>query len=211
MRPRSVLALIGLIAAPAFGQSDGPMTIADLPAYRAALSEDKVAAVPVTFRDLWDRPDEFKGRRVAVSGRVVAVFHQGGVGQFPALAEVWAFTPESDPFCLVCPETKDHPAPVRGSLVGFEGTFLRKIRYRGGDVDRLAPLVVGPGPIRVDQAAPVAADAPRSSSDAIWVLVVGGLIVLALVRVALRRPRPGGIVEGPPPVFDDGEASDDGL
>ena len=206
-----VLAAIGLLAqSPALAQSDGPLTIADLAFYRAAFEPRKPieSAMPASFRDLWNRPDEFRGRRVAVSGRVTTVFHQGAVGTFPPLAEVWVFTAASDPFCLVFPETAEKPAPKPGIVVDFEGTFLRKIRYRGGDVDRLAPLIVGPEPPRFDRPADGVAAPGGSSFDGIFMLAIGGIVVLTLLRVAMRRPRPREIVEGPPPRFDDGEGAE---
>ncbi len=135
---------------------DGPLGLADLEAYRAAIdpaSPGVPAPAPAAFRDLWDRPAEFQGRRVAVGGRVERVFHQGAFGKFPALAEVWVVDAATDPLCLVFPESSDHPAPKPGDRVRFDGTFLRRIRYRGGDVDRFAPLVVGPGAPRVERPA----------------------------------------------------------
>ena len=59
----------------------------------------------VKFRDLWNRPDVFRGRRVTVEGRVVRIFRQGPVGSFPPLAEVWITSPAGDPFCVVFPQT----------------------------------------------------------------------------------------------------------
>ena len=132
-------------------QDDGPLSIADLAAYRAALGPAKPgdpSPQPSTFRDLWDHPDASRGRRVEVGGRVERVFHQGPIGEFPALAEVWVVDAATDPLCLVFPESPDTPAPKPGDAVRFIGTFLRRVRYRGGDLDRLAPLIVGPGPPR---------------------------------------------------------------
>jgi hypothetical protein len=202
------LALIAAWTLPARADDEGPLTIADLAAYRAALEPTKSAeaAPPVTFRDLWDRPGEFRGRRIAVGGRVERVFHDGPVGQFPALAEVWIYSPASDPFCLVFPETKDDPAPKPGDLIRFEGTFLRRVKYRGGDVDRLAPLVVGPASPRVEEAAaPKSVAVPSGSPfDGMFVLVIGGIVALGLLRAHLRRPSPRPIVIDPPPEFQDG-------
>ncbi len=206
---------LGLLAALALGpaarahaEEDGPLSIADLAAYRAALdpTPHDEPPVPSGFRDLWDRPGEFRGRRVAVGGRVGAVFHSAAVGTFPPLAETWVFTEASDPLCLVFPETKEAPAPIPGDLVRFEGTFLRRVRYRGGDADRLAPLVVGPAPPRVDRPATPAPAADPSSSpfDGVFVLVLGAIVALALVRAHLRRPPSRPIVQGPPPEFRDG-------
>jgi len=88
------------------------LTVADLAGYRAALSgkvtdaDAKVAdpPAPVVFKDLWNRPDLFRGRRVMVRGQVVRIFRQGPVGSFPPLAEVWITSPSGDPFCVVFPQ-----------------------------------------------------------------------------------------------------------
>jgi len=194
----------------ALAEADGPLTIADLPAYRAAL-DHKTAQEPATrvsFRDLWERPDEFRGRRVAVSGRVVLVFHKGRVGQFPPLTEVWIFTEASDPFCLICPESIDKLATKPGGFVEFEGTSLRRVRYQSGDVDRLAPLIVGAQPPRIHQPAPKVSKPSDSPFDGLFLLVMAGIVALTLARGMLRRPRTGAIVADPPPMFHDGASSD---
>jgi hypothetical protein len=205
------LTLLILWPSLALAQSDGPLSIADLAAYRAALEPtkpDSTAPLQSTFRDLWDHPDDFRGHRVAVSGRVERVFHQGPVGQFPALAEVWVVDAATNPLCLVFPESPDAAAPKPGDEVRLEGTYLRRIRYRGGDVDRLAPLIVGPGPGKVDrQAAPAGPVPSKSPFEGIVVAVLGGVVVLALLRAHLRRPVERPIVDGPPPEFQDGEAA----
>ena len=152
------------------GQSEGAdqLTLADLAAYRSALSGKATAdgarasdqPVRTTFRDLWSHPDGFRGRRVTVNGRVERIFRQGQVGSFPALAEVWVASPAGDPFCLIVPERDgsgvlpEHtpgtnnlgtrrPIPNIGQTVQFTGTFLKMVRYAAGDGARLAPLVVG--------------------------------------------------------------------
>jgi len=94
------------------------LTLADLAGYRAALSGkatalDARAGEPparVVFKDLWNRPDLFRGRRVTVQGRIVRIFRQGSVGSFPPLAEVWITSPSSNPFCLVFPQ----PGSIEG-------------------------------------------------------------------------------------------------
>ena len=53
---------------------------------------------PVSFRDLWDHPDDLA--RAAGDGprdRVVRVFRQEAVGEFPPLVEAWLSTPEGRP------------------------------------------------------------------------------------------------------------------
>ena len=152
-------------------ESPHQLTLADLAAYRAALSgkatgENAKSSDPpvrVVFRDLWNHTDEFRGRRVTIQGRVERIFRQGPIGSFPALAEVWIVSPAGDPFCLVVPNeshngilsVNDHglddratskETPALGQTVRFTGTFLKMVRYAGGDGARLAPLVVGSQP-----------------------------------------------------------------
>jgi len=139
----------------AHGQEDR-LGLADLAGYRAALSgkataDDARAADPpaqVHFRDLWNRPDAFRGRHVIVEGRVLRIFRQEPVGSFPALAEVWITATSGDPFCLVSPQAGPTatPIPEPGRDVRFTGTFLKMVRYAASDGARLAPLVVGDRP-----------------------------------------------------------------
>ena len=135
------------------GQEDR-FGLADLAGYRAALSgkataDDAGAAAPpaqVRFRDLWERPDAFRGRHVVVEGQVVRIFRQEAVGSFPALAEVWISAMSGDPFCLVFPQAGPIPVPELGREVRFTGTFLKMVRYAARDGPRLAPLIVGDRP-----------------------------------------------------------------
>jgi hypothetical protein len=93
------------------GSRDDRLGLADLAAYRAALSGRATAdearpsdpPVPVGFRDLWNRPEAYRGRRVTIRGRLERSFRQGAVGSFPPLVEAWIFSPSGDPFCLVYP------------------------------------------------------------------------------------------------------------
>jgi hypothetical protein len=167
---------------PASGQTDKPdegdrLGLADLPAEHAALAGKATIDGPeadappqsVTFRELWNHPEAWRGRRVRVQGTIARVFRQGAVGSFPPLAEAWLSTPEGDLLCLVFPQqdrrgqktdstagpaqkTRDEPPPARelesepGRRVTFTGTFLKTIRYPAADLARLAPLIVGDRP-----------------------------------------------------------------
>jgi hypothetical protein len=151
--------------------SNDRLSLADLVHYRAALAGKPTAdnakasdqPVRVVFKDLWDRPEAFRGRRVTIEGRTERIFRQTAVGDFPALAEIWIASTSGDPFCLVIPQkpvglsVSSHnlssgTAAPRGDLpklgqnVRFIGTFLKLVRYTAGDGDRLAPLVVGDQP-----------------------------------------------------------------
>jgi hypothetical protein len=124
--------------------------LADLAAYRTALSgetatdaHDEQLVPTVTFRDLWDHPETWSGRRVRVRGKILRIFRQDAVGGFPALAEAWLSAPAGDLFCTVFPTAS---VPDLGQTVAFTGTYLRTIRYAGADQPRLAPWIVGDRP-----------------------------------------------------------------
>jgi len=150
--------------------------LADVPAEHAALAgkatvDGPHAADPpraVSFRDLWDHPDDWRGRRVVVRGTVARVFRQGAVGSFPPLVEGWLSTPAGDLLCVVFPRLGPGDRPIEpGHKVAFTGTFLRPIRYAAADQPRLAPLIVGDRP-----PAPVKG-APGEGSDAAALRSIG--------------------------------------
>jgi hypothetical protein len=169
-----LLALVSLLAvfdlatrAPAQTADDdlaSRLSLSDLAAYRAALAgratvDDARGVEPpriVSFRQLWDASDDWRGRRVQVTGRVARLFHQQAVGSFPPLAEAWLSTPAGDLLCVVFPAER---GPEIGETVHFTGTFLKSIRYPAGDQPRLAPLIVGDRPPQ-----PVTASTPVNSS-----------------------------------------------
>ena len=154
---------------------ESQLGLADLTAYRAALSGKattdgaKGSGPPrsVTFRDLWNHPETWSGRRVQVEGRIVRLFRQDAVGSFPALVEAWLVTPAGDLFCVEFPrderpERKDE-ASEPGRPVKFTGTFLKTIRYAAGDQARLAPLIVGDRPPAASRNESAAETGPVSS------------------------------------------------
>jgi hypothetical protein len=212
----AVVVLIDPWFSRAQGQDDR-LGLADLAGYRAALSgkatadEARAADPPalVHFRDLWNRPDAFRGRHVIVEGRVVRIFRQEPVGSFPALAEVWITSTSGDPFCLVSPKAgpTSVPIPEPGRDVRFTGTFLKMIRYAASDGARLAPLVVGDRPPTAQSAGAFlptiggqVADArfhPWSWSPATWALglstaaLAGGLLAWWHLNAPSPKPRRG--------------------
>jgi hypothetical protein len=150
--------------------------------------------VAVSFRDLWDHPETWRGRRVIIRGRLVRTFRQEAFGDFPALVEAWMSTPRGDLFCVVHPRGKGGAAAPRlGAAIRFTGTFLKTIRYAAADTARLAPLVVGdrapveeqdptaaPGaPAAAPPAAPHAASSQAAALGRLG-LVMGLAAVLAL-------------------------------
>jgi hypothetical protein len=190
---------------------DSPLSLADLEAYRIALSAKSDSAAPtVSFRELWDRPEEYVGRTVSVEGRVARMFRQPSFGEFPPLVEAWVVSPSGDPFCLVFPHLEGRPNPGVGTYIRFSGTFLKRIKYEGGDVARLAPLIVGPR-------APETPTSPLevwgngwSSTD--WMLAVGAALVAGLILAGRHFNRPIGDSRShePPPSFVDGKPEEEG-
>jgi hypothetical protein len=213
--------LPGMLLVAAMAVEDQTLTVADLAAYRAALSPPRGTPEPpavVGFRALWDHTAAYQGRRVRVEGRLVRRFRQGAFGTFPPLEEAWLTSPRGDPFCLVFPAAA--PAETQTSVssqpLSFTGTFLKLVEYQGGDSRRLAPLIVGPAPPvvvardRPPSAAP-AKEPPTSRLD--WTIGLAAALVVAAVLAYqhLRRPsrRPLELksrVE-PEPVFDDAPAA----
>jgi hypothetical protein len=204
-------------------ESPDRLSLADMVAYRAALKGKPTAddarvsdpAVRVVFKDLWNRPESFRGRRVIVEGRVQRIFRQGPVGDFPALAEIWIAAPAGDPFCLVVPQETVKASgflnksavsaragvrqlPELGLVVRFTGTFLRMVGYSAGDGSRRAPLIIGDQPpVSVQDGASAeepksfAANNPRSNSimgSGVWLLGLA-LAVLLAATLALCRSR----------------------
>ncbi|MGE3819617.1 MAG: hypothetical protein AB7I30_09295 [Isosphaeraceae bacterium] len=200
------------------------LNLADLASYRAALEgRSSGEVIPASFREIWEAPERFQGKRVQVEGRVLRRFRQGAFGTFPPLVEAWALNVSGDPFCLVFPDPNPATAPksfendaAPGALVQFEGVFLRQIRYQSEDVPRLAPLIVGDRPPTVTSAAPrpVRLDDPEALATGArswWIFgfVTAGLVAVALARRhflrPFRTPRPGPRELDPPPEFVDPE------
>jgi len=180
-----------LLALATIDEPGAPLGPADLVAYRAALRADSTdgAPTPVGFRQLWDRPEEFRGRVVTVEGQLRRRFRQPAIGEFPALVESWLVTEAGDSLCAVAPATDGSAGPALGTRVRFTGTYLKRLRYPGGDVERLAPLVVGPAPPTVlpRRAVPIR-PAFGSISNGALIAAVGLLVAWTIVRARWIRP-----------------------
>ncbi|WP_152052397.1 hypothetical protein [Tautonia marina] len=217
-----LLLLIGLSGSTLAVQDqvgDDPLTLADLDAYRKALQPDEPGSAdpqPVTFADLWERPDDWLGRRVVIEGRAARRFHQGAIGEYPPLVELWIASRTGNPTCLVYPEPEGGDPTPLGGTVRFVGTYHKRVRYEAADEPRLAPLLVGPeapelirGPAR-GRWQPIG---PFRQVDWLVGLIVAAAVVSVIVRQVLARPRPRRrvreAIDGPPPEFLDGPAHAD--
>lgn len=176
------------------------LSLADLPAYAAVLENaGSYRPTPVTFRELWSEPKSYRGRIVEISGRVARVFRAPAQGELPSRIEVWVNQGENL-LCVVVPDRVLGKELVRpGQFVAISGTFFGSVRYSGGDVERLAPLIVGPGPVRLVNAATSSHDRTNWS---VWTwswIATGALFVGGgLAWAHSRRP------SGPRPVTDGG-------
>jgi hypothetical protein len=202
-----IFASIAWLNAPAgVSADDSHLGLADLEAYRVALATKPDGSAPlVGFRDLWDRPEAYVGRPVRVEGRVARLFRQPRLGEFPPLVEAWVVSPAGDPFCLVFPQVEGRSTPEVGALVRFSGTFLKRIKYQGGDTARVAPLLVGPeGPSESSESSEAAG---KSWSSTDWMMGLGAVVVISLVlaRRHLNRPTEPAASYDPPPIFVDGQ------
>lgn len=188
------------------------LELTDLAAYRRALEPAATGPAPrVDFATLWNHSESWQGRRVEVEGRVARVFRQPAVGSFPPLVEAWLTGPAGDPFCVVFPDRGATDAARLGATVRFAGTYLRRLRYPGGDVDRLAPWLVGPDP-PTPVASPAgnpsgapAAGRPYGTDFAVAVAITVAILAV-LARRHLARPvsRPSAGCDDPPPRFLEG-------
>jgi hypothetical protein len=203
---RIALLIVGLQSSTAIAE-DTPLSLADLEAYRLALQAKTNPTAPlVRFRDLWERAEAYVGRPVRVEGRVARLFRQPRIGEFPPLTEAWIISKAGDPFCLVFPMIEGHSTPEVGASVRFSGTYLKRLRYQGGDVARIAPLVVGPEAPSTT-VPPVPGFEGPSWSTADWVMGLGAasLVAMVLARRHLSRPPSPPASLDPPPRFVDGE------
>lgn len=201
----TVIWLCGVAIAAASGPDDSALDLADLPAYRTALQPRSGAEMPaaaVGFRDLWDDPERYRGRRVRVQGRIVRRFHQEPFGTFPALTETWIVAASGDPSCLVFPTVLPADEPAPGTSVQFTGTFLKRLRYPAADTARLAPLIVGDRPPEARGDPPAEArEVGFSRLD--WGIGIAATVIVTLIlaREFLGRPRRRRLRPGPPPEF----------
>ncbi|WP_435010246.1 hypothetical protein P12x_001496 [Tundrisphaera lichenicola] len=199
--------LIAFLATSPGLAEDSSLTLGDLEAYRQALENQRdLSPKLVGFRDLWSHPAEYLGRPVRVEGRIKRQFQQAAVGEFPPLVEAWILSSVDDPICLVFPIKQDRPPPADGTWVRFDGTYLKRLRYQGGDVARVAPLLVGPeAPTIVESGASV--EFGRSWSSTHWIMGLGvaAMVALVLARRHFSRPISQPISIEPPPVFVDVE------
>lgn len=145
------------------------------------------------WRDLLERPSDFRGRPVTIEGRVGRNKDPYTLHARPELGQVTQlelFRPDQPLACTVLLTTPAADVPV-GATLRVTGYFVMIRQYHGpaGRVQQAA-LVVAPGPSRIDLAA--ARRGAVNLADWRWMAgaaVLGLVIAVVLVRRAGRAVR----------------------
>ena len=172
-----------------------PIGLTDIPSYLAALeTRPKIPARRIGFRELWERSENLRDTRVTIEGRLITRFHAASTGRLPARVELWIDTGSNNFVCLVHPERRSpaDTSPKIGSRITFTGTFFRLIPYQGGDVERVAPLIIGPGVAEsLEKAEGSSHSVGQKPISWDWVVgaAVAGFVLLIMIGRALDRPR----------------------
>jgi hypothetical protein len=155
--------------------------------YAQALSSDSAAtANEASFRELWDNSAGMRGRRVAISGRVVAAFRAPAAGRLPPRRELWLQVGQN----LVCGVAPDQESEIAvGVSARIEGTSLGLLRYQSRQGLRQAPLIVGPTVRFISQGPHREPGSPWDATNGLVALLLGGVVVVGLCRAFTRKPR----------------------
>lgn len=143
----------------------------------------------VFYAHLWGDPREYRGVPIRLEGTARRVlYYKSKLSKSGWLYETWMFTPDGQGQPFVCvSEEAPQGYPIGTNLqekVGFNGYFLKLMRYEAGDVPRAAPLLIG----RIVWTRPPAVGA--SNQQYYWmvgVLAVMFSICLARWIAQLRR------------------------
>ncbi len=142
----------------AVGDRSG-LGVEEMPAYRRLFSWSdarsfdsmrKDAATNVLFTQIWERPDQYRGKLIALRLHVVrSIKYQAD--ETPSWArtvhELWGATDESKslPYVVVCdelPTAFPQGHDVREEIE-FVGYFFKVMSYQATDKERAAPLLIG--------------------------------------------------------------------
>ncbi|MCI0380373.1 MAG: hypothetical protein L0215_22540 [Gemmataceae bacterium] len=107
----------------------------------------------VTFAHLWNKPDDYRGKVVALEGRLVRVRRWEATQEAQAegvkyVYEGWVFGPTrgSHPYWIVFTVLPDglKESEKMDRYVTFYGYFLKNVKYKSESGERDTPLLVGP-------------------------------------------------------------------
>ncbi|MES2793460.1 MAG: hypothetical protein V4719_27860 [Planctomycetota bacterium] len=150
-------------------------------------TQEKRAAKDVAFSQIWEQPDQYRGKLIRLRMHVRRVLHytapENPLGIKDAY-EAWGWTDDSKSYPYVVVFSELPPGlpvgtDVRGEIV-FVGYFLKIMTFKAFDVARGSPLLIG----RARLAAPPVPIKKVSGSSAIMVIAsIVGLIALAVFGI----------------------------
>lgn len=167
---------------------DQPGFYAVVAAVRQSPQSPGFVEVPLAvtdWRDFLERPGEFRGRVVTVSGVVGRRKDPYSLPAHPELGRLWQVELRRDDQPVTCTLILTEPAgdlPV-GAALDVTGYFVMVRQYHGasGRVQQAA-LIVAPGPTVLSQAVP-----PRAESVLDWRWMLAAVVAGLLVTVWLLR------------------------
>jgi hypothetical protein len=140
---------------------------------------------------IWERPEHYRGVPIHLLGTVLRVLtYETKLSPRGRLYEAWMVTSDSQRNPYVC-VFEDAPKgfPIGDQLnerVVFNGSFLKLMRYQGGDSLRVSPLLVG----RIGWVPAAAPGGAASRKPFLWMAVaVAIMFVITFFRwmTSLRR------------------------
>ncbi|MCI0642059.1 MAG: hypothetical protein L0Y72_07055 [Gemmataceae bacterium] len=142
----------------------------------------------VTFAHLWNKPDDYRGKVVALEGKLVRVRRWEATQEAQAegvkyVYEGWVFGPtrKAPPYWIVFTVLPDglKESEKMDRYVTFYGYFLKKVKYKSESGDRDTPLLVGPSVMLTK-----APDTDEGSSTAFPIeMLFGAVALVAIVTV----------------------------
>ncbi len=157
----------------------------------------------LTFAHLWSDPDKYRGELVYLRGYLRTLKKLDAMDSAPAnpagLARLYQgdlFTDDSrpNPFVIIVPEVAADMPTGSNILenVTFAGYFFKVWRYRAGDVERAAPLLIGrlvAWTPSAERASPPRLSAYLAAGSVLFILVLGG-VVWSMYRTRSTRTAP---------------------
>lgn len=137
------------------------------------------------WRDLLERPGEFRGRPVTVSGVVGRNKAPYALPARPEVGQLWQLELQRSDQPLTCTLILTESAadiPL-GATLGVTGYFVMTRSYHGasGRVQQAA-LIIAPGPTAIERVA------PRVAANMLdWRWIVGAIVVALAVTIVLLR------------------------
>lgn len=146
----------------------------------------------VPFRELWEQPDDYRGKliRLRLHVRLIVKYEPNNQSDTQTVYEAWGWTDDSlsFPYVIVFPDAPEGMPlgrDIRAEMV-FTGYFLKIMTYTAFDHPRGAPLLVGRARMahKDDQLAPVESS---STMPYLPIIGIGSILAVAAAIFVSRR------------------------